>query len=60
VLSPGWLESVTVNTIEPSPVNEGSDNGELTLDLGHIPAGRSHLLSCNFRRTPAIATPRSN
>src|SRR5215216_4509390 len=39
VLGPGWLESMTINTIEPSPVNEGSANGSLTLELGHIPAG---------------------
>ena len=63
VLSPGWLESMTVNTIEPSPVNEGSDNGKLTLDLGHIPAGSSTFSSCSFRPTrptPATATRRSS
>jgi hypothetical protein len=52
VLSPGWLESMTVNTIEPSPVNEASDNGRLTLDLGHIPAGGSHLLFMEFQTNP--------
>jgi hypothetical protein len=55
VLSPGWLESMTVNTIEPSPVNEGSDNGKLTLDLGHIPAGSSHLLFMQFQTNPTNA-----
>jgi hypothetical protein len=52
VLGPGWLESMTVNTIEPSPVNEGSDNGKLTLELGHIPAGSSHLLFMQFQTNP--------
>jgi hypothetical protein len=52
VLSPGWLESMTLNTIEPSPVDEGSDNGRLTLDLGHIPAGSSHLLFLQFQTNP--------
>src|SRR3954463_2609346 len=52
VLSPGWLEGMTVNTIEPSPVNEGSDNGRLTLDLGHVPAGESHLLFMQFQTNP--------
>ena len=52
VLSPGWLESMTVNTIEPSPVNEGSDDGQLTLELGHIPAGASHLLFMEFQTNP--------
>jgi len=52
VLSPGWLESMTLNTIEPSPVNEASDNGRLSLDLGHIPAGSSHLLFMQFQTNP--------
>jgi hypothetical protein len=51
-LSPGWLESMTVNTIEPSPVSEASNNGRLTLDLGHIPAGESHLLFMEFQTNP--------
>jgi hypothetical protein len=52
VLSPGWLESNTVNTIEPSPVGEASDNGQLSLDLGHIPAGQSYLLFMQFQTNP--------
>ena len=52
VLSPGWLESMTVNTIEPSPVGEASDDGRLSLDLGHIPAGGSYLLFIQFQTNP--------
>jgi hypothetical protein len=52
VLSPGWLEGMTLNTIEPSPVNEASDNGRLSLDLGHIPAGSSYLLFMQFQTNP--------
>jgi hypothetical protein len=52
VLEPGWLESMTVNTIEPSPVNEASNNGRLSLDLGHIPAGESYLLFMQFQTNP--------
>ncbi len=52
VLSPGWLEGLTVNTIEPSPVNEGSANGRLSLELGHIPAGSTHLLFMQFQVNP--------
>jgi hypothetical protein len=51
-LSPGWLESMTLNTIEPSPVNEASNNGRLSLDLGHIPAGQSHILFLQFQTNP--------
>jgi hypothetical protein len=41
-----------VNTIEPSPVGEASDNGRLSLDLGHIPAGGSYLLFMDFQTNP--------
>ena len=44
VLSPGWLEGMTVNTIEPSVSNETSANGNLVLSLGDIPAGHVFLL----------------
>jgi hypothetical protein len=59
VLGPGWLEGMTVNTIEPSPVNEGSDNGRLTLELGHIPAGESHLLFIQMQTNPTNVGRRS-
>jgi hypothetical protein len=52
VLHPGWLEGMTVNTIEPSPVNEASANGRLSLELGHIPAGQSFLLFMDFQVNP--------
>jgi hypothetical protein len=51
-LSPGWLESMTVNTIEPSPLGEASANGKLSLDLGHIPAGNRYLLFMQFQTNP--------
>jgi hypothetical protein len=59
VLGAGWLESMTLNTVEPSPVNEGSDNGKLTLELGHIPAGGSHLLFMQFQTNPTNVGHRS-
>ena len=52
VLSRGWLENNTVNTIEPSPLGEGSRNGSLTLDLGHIPQGQRHVLYMEFQTNP--------
>jgi hypothetical protein len=39
LLDPGWLEGISINTIEPSPIGEGSHDGKLVLELGHIPAG---------------------
>jgi hypothetical protein len=52
ILSPGWAEGITINTIEPSPIGEGSSNGRLTFQLGHIPAGGSYLLFMEFQVNP--------
>jgi hypothetical protein len=52
LLSPGWLEGMTLNTMEPSPVGEASNNGRLSLDLGHIPAGQSYILFLQFQTNP--------
>ena len=52
VLSQGWLEGNTLNTIEPSPVGEASRNGSLSLDLGHIPKGERYELYMDFQTNP--------
>jgi len=52
VLDPGWAEGMSMNTIEPSPVGEASENGRLAFDLGHIPAGRSFILFLQFQVNP--------
>ena len=52
VLGPGWLEGVTMNTVEPSPIGEASDNGRLSFDLGHIAPGKSFLLFLQFQTNP--------
>jgi hypothetical protein len=49
VLDEGWAEGTAINTIEPSPVGEASRNGNLSLDLGHIPAGQSYVLYMQFQ-----------
>jgi len=49
VLDPGWAESMSINTIEPSPVGEASRNGRLSLELGHIPKGGSYILFMQFQ-----------
>src|SRR5690348_3362464 len=51
-LDPGWAEGMSINTIEPSPVGEGSDDGRLTLDLGHVPAGKAYILFMQFQVIP--------
>jgi hypothetical protein len=49
VLDPGWAESMAINTIEPSPLGEASRDGKLSFDLGHVPAGQSHVLYMQFQ-----------
>ena len=44
VLDTGWAESMSINTIEPSPVGEASKNGKLSFELGQIPQGESYIL----------------
>ena len=51
-LDSGWLEGMSMNTIEPSPIGQASDNGKLVFTLGHIPAGQSFLLFTQFQVNP--------
>ena len=59
VLDPGWLEGMQANTIEPSPLGEGSANGKLVFQLGHIAAGQSFLLFMQFQVDPTNVGRRS-
>jgi hypothetical protein len=59
VLGSGWLEGMTVNTVEPSPVSEASKSGRLSLELGHIPAGQSYVLYVQFQVNPTNVGHRS-
>jgi hypothetical protein len=59
VLSPSWLDGLTVNTIEPSPVNEASRDGDLALSLGHLPAGARHVLFMEFQVNPTTVGSRT-
>jgi hypothetical protein len=51
-LDKGWLEGMQINTIEPSPVGEGSNDGRLVLDLGHVPSGQRYILFMQFQVNP--------
>jgi hypothetical protein len=48
-LSPGWAESMQINSIEPSPLGQASRNGDLLFTLGHIPAGQRFRLFMQFQ-----------
>jgi hypothetical protein len=52
VLDPGWAEGMSINTIEPAPLGEGSRNGRIVLQLGHVPKGRSYILFMQFQVNP--------
>ena len=52
VLSPGWLEGMTLNTVEPSPLGEASRNGSLSFDLGHVRQGDNYSLYLQFQVNP--------
>ena len=54
VLDPGWLEGVTLNTVEPSPVGEASRDGRIAFELGHIPAGDQYRLYLHFQVNPTV------
>jgi hypothetical protein len=59
VLDPGWLEGMTLNTVEPAPVGEASRDGRLALELGHIPVGEDYLLFLQFQVNPTNVGHRS-
>jgi hypothetical protein len=52
VLDPGWLEGMTLNTVEPAPVGEANRDGRLALELGRVPAGTEHVLFLQFQVNP--------
>jgi hypothetical protein len=52
VLGPGWFESMSINSIEPQPLNEASANGSVSLELGHVAAGTSYVLWIYFQVNP--------
>jgi hypothetical protein len=52
VLDPGWLEGMTLNTLEPAPVGEANRDGRLALELGRIRAGDTHRFFLHFQVNP--------
>ena len=52
MLDSGWVEGITINTVEPSPLAEGSRDGRLVFELGHVPARRSYLFFLHLQVNP--------
>jgi hypothetical protein len=59
VLDPGWLEGMTLNTLEPAPVSEANRDGKLALDLGRVRAGSEHVFFLHFQVNPTNLGRRS-
>jgi hypothetical protein len=59
VLDQGWLEGMTLNIVEPAPVEEGGRNGDLALELRAIDAGARHVLFLQFQVNPTTVGRRS-
>lgn len=51
-LSPEWADGLTINTLEPAPTSETSDNGWLSFDLGELPAGQTFQLHLQYQVNP--------
>ena len=52
VFSPGWWESMSVNSIEPNPSNESSKNGSVVLSFDKLSAGHRLLVWIYFQVNP--------
>jgi hypothetical protein len=59
VLDPGWLEGITLNTVEPAPIGESSRDGKIAMELGRVPAGDEHVLFLHFQVNPTAVGFRS-
>jgi hypothetical protein len=59
VLDSGWTEGMTINTMDPSPLGQASDDGKLALELGHVPAGEKYVLWLQMQVNPTTVGHRS-
>jgi hypothetical protein len=59
VLDPGWVEGITINTVEPTPLGAASRDGKLVYELGRIPAGQKHLFFLQLQVNPTNIGHRS-
>jgi hypothetical protein len=52
VLHPDWLNGMTLNTLEPAPAEETSENGQIRLDYGEVPAGQRIEVFLQYQVNP--------
>ena len=59
VLQRGWLESMSVNSIVPDPVQQVTRDGRLRMTYASLPAGRSLQVWIYFQANPTNVERRS-
>jgi hypothetical protein len=59
VLDPGWAEQTSINTIEPSPLDESGQDGRLSLGYGKLEAGEQLVVYLQFQVNPTNVGHRS-
>jgi hypothetical protein len=59
VLQEGWLENMSINTIEPSPAEEASRDGDLALSYGPLASGDRLVVYMQFQVNPTNVGRRS-
>jgi hypothetical protein len=59
VLDPGWVEGITINTVEPAPLGEASRDGKLVFELGRIPPAQKYVFYLQLQVNPTNVGHRS-
>jgi hypothetical protein len=52
VFDHGWWESMSVNSIEPNPSNQSTQNGSVVLSFNKLPAGHTLIVWIYFQVNP--------
>ena len=59
IFSQGWWESMSENSVEPSPVDESSSNGRVTFSYNKLAAGHTLIVWLYFQVNPTNVGKRS-
>jgi hypothetical protein len=59
VLSSGWLDAMTLNTVEPSPLSESSGDDGLSMSFEALPAGHMLIVWTDWQVNPTNVGRRS-
>jgi hypothetical protein len=58
ILHPDWLQGMTLNTLEPSPTEETSENGAVRLEFGPIASGNRFDVFLQYQVNPTAVGSR--